>query len=126
MYTIGDFLIQLKNAYKAYKETVEYRYSNAVFNIAKILQKEGFVAKVSLTNDKKKIKIDLKYSQKMPAITDIKLISKPSVHYYKKRTKIGKKLSKNAIEIVSTSKGMMTSKQAQKEGVGGEVICQIY
>lgn len=132
MYTIGDFLIQIKNAYMANKKTVEYPYAKAVFSIAKILEKEGCVGKVKIKDQKSKsgsqrkiIDLELKYENKVPAISEIKLISKPSVHHYIGKTKISKSLLRNSIGIISTSKGIMTGRQAQKEGVGGELICQI-
>ena len=127
MYTIGDFLIQLKNAYGAYRKTLEYRYSNTVFSIAKILEKEGFVAKVSVDKEANKlIKIDLRYDKNIPAISEIKLISKPSVHHYVGKTRIRKVIARHAVGIISTNKGVMTSREAERQGVGGELICQVY
>ena len=134
MYTIGDFLIQLKNSSKASKKAIEYPYSNAVFSIAKILEKEGFVNKVSVSQEenppagrhsKKLIKIELKYNKNLPSISDVKLISKPSVHYYASKNRMTRTIQKNAIGIVSTNKGVMTTRDAKKQGVGGELICQI-
>lgn len=139
MYTIGDFLIQLKNSSKAYKKAIEYPYSNAVFSIAKILEKEGFVNKVSVSQEenppspkatarqgRKFIKIELKYNKNLPSISDVKLISKPSVHYYATKNRMTRTIQKNAIGIVSTNKGVMTTRDAKKQGVGGELICQIF
>ncbi|OGH16481.1 MAG: 30S ribosomal protein S8 [Candidatus Levybacteria bacterium RIFCSPHIGHO2_02_FULL_40_18] len=127
MYTIGDFLIKLKNASRAYKKTVEYPYSNAVFSIAKILEKEGFVNKVSAKDEdsRRLLKIDLKYKKNVPAISEIKLISKPSVHHYVGKNKMAR-VERNAVGIVTTNKGVMTIRDAQKQGVGGELICQIF
>ena len=147
MYTIGDFLIQLKNSSKASKKAIEYPYSNAVFSIAKILEKEGFNNKVSVSKeknppspkasirqaqgkparqDKKLLKIELKYNKNLPSISDIKLISKPSIHYYVSKNRMARSIQKNAVGIVSTNKGIMTIRDAQKQGIGGELICQIY
>ncbi len=126
MYTVGDFLIQLKNASRAYKKAIEYPYSNAVFSIAKILEKEGFVNKVSAQgeNNRKILKIDLKYNKDLPAISEIKLISKPSIHHYLGKNKIVR-MERNAVGIISTNKGVMTTSEAKKQGVGGELICQV-
>ena len=139
MYTIGDFLIQLKNSSKASKKAIEYPYSNAVFSIAKILEKEGFINKVSVSQEKpplspkatarqgkKLLKIELKYNKNLPSISDIKLISKPSIHYYVSKNRMARSIQKNAVGIVSTNKGIMTIRDAQKQGIGGELICQIY
>lgn len=135
MYTIGDFLIQLKNSSKASKKAIEYPYSNAVFSIAKILGKEGFINKVSVSQERnlpagpqgtKLLKIELKYNKNLPSISDIKLISKPSIHYYVKKNRMARAVQKNAVGIVSTNKGVMTTRDAQKQGIGGELICQIY
>ena len=128
MYTIGDFLIQIKNAYQARKKQVEYQFSNAVLSIGKVLEKEGYVEKVKeeQVDGRKKIIITLKYQDKIPAISDIKLVSKPSVHHYFGSAKIRKAVPSHGIGILSTNKGIMSNKQAQKENVGGELICRIY
>ncbi len=133
MYTIGDFLIQLKNAYRAQKKQMEYPYSNAIFSIGKILEKEKYVSKLKVKINKSKLgtefkilEIELKYSGKMPAIADINLISKPSVHQYIGKNQIRKAVPRNSTGIISTNKGIMTSKEAQKAQIGGELICQIY
>lgn len=125
---VTDFLIQLKNSSKAYKKAIEYPYSNAAFSIAEILEKEGFINKVSVSQEKNKkfLKIELKYNKNLPSISNVKLISKPSVHYYVGKNRITRESDKNAIGIVSTNKGIMTTRDAQKQGVGGELICQIY
>jgi len=141
MYTIGDFLIQLKNSGKASKKAIEYPYSNAVFSIAKILEKEGFLSKVSVSQEKnlpsprqggatakqgkKLLKIELKYSKNLPSISDVKLISKPSVHYYVSKNRMARSIQKNAVGIISTNKGIMTTREAKRQGVGGELICQV-
>ena len=104
------------------------RQSNVVLSIAKILEKEGFISKVSVSQEKNKkvLKIELKYNKNVPSISDVKLISKPSVHYYVNKNRITRAIQKNAIGIVSTNKGVMTTREAKKQGVGGELICQIY
>jgi small subunit ribosomal protein S8 len=122
---VADFLIQLKNASRAYKKAIEYPYSNAVHSIAKILEREGFVSKVSGKAGGQFVKIDLKYDKNLPSISEIKLISKPSAHYYIGKNKMPRAVDKNAIGIISTSKGIMTTIDAQKQGIGGELICQI-
>lgn len=122
---VTDFLIQLKNSSRAYKKALEYPYSNAVYSIAKILEKEGFVNKVSVSREKRLLKIELKYNGNLPSISEIKLISKPSVHYYLGKNRMVRAIQKGALGIASTNKGIMTTRDAQKKGVGGQLICQI-
>ena len=128
MYTIGDFLIKVKNAYMAGKKEVEYPYSNTVIALAKILEKEGYLSKVSQEEKegRKQVQIKLKYENKLPAISEIKLVSRPSIHRYINKSGLKKAAARHGIAVLSTSQGMMTNKQAQKVGVGGELVCQIY
>lgn len=127
MYTIGDFLISLKNANKAYKKELIYSYSKAVYSIAKILEKQDLLKKITLKQEKNKktLIVELKYEKNLPVITNIKLISRPSVHHYLAKNKL-KKAGRDALGIISTNQGMMTITEAQKKGIGGEFICQIY
>lgn len=131
MFTIGDFLIQIKNAYMAKKKELSYPSSKVVVSIGKILEKEGYLGKIKTQDVKEKpgrkeLVIELKYENRQPAVSDIKIISKPSVHHYVNRTHLRKYAGRYGLSILSTSKGMMTGRQAQKDGVGGELICQVY
>ncbi len=129
MYRIGDFLIQLKNAYQAGKKQVEYPYSNVALAIGKILVKESYISKIAVKDEKEKVKtlvIDLKYDGRTPAVTDLKLVSKPSVHHYIGKNKLSRAVASNGIAIMSTSVGIMTNRDAQKKGIGGELICRIF
>ena len=127
MYTIGDFLISVKNAYRAHKKSVSYPRSNSVVALGKILAKEGYVTSVkeAEVEGRKTVEIELKYSGRIPAVTDIKLISKPSVHRYAGKNGL-KTVARHGIGILSTNMGMMTTRDAMKNGVGGELICQIF
>lgn len=133
MYRIGDFLIQIKNAYRAGKKQIDYPYSNVAESIGKILEKEGYVGKLKVKSEKSKVgserkilEIELKYDDRMPALSDIKLVSKPSVHHYVAKNRLGRAVSAHGIAIVSTSQGLMTNRDALKKGVGGELICRIF
>ena len=141
MYRIGDFLIQIKNAYRAHRKEMEYPHSNVVAGIAQILEKEGYVSKLKVKSEKlpvrksqgkkvgserKIITIELKYEGRVPALTDVKLVSKPSVHHYLDKSGLKKGANRHGISILSTSQGIMTGREAHKKGVGGELICQIY
>jgi small subunit ribosomal protein S8 len=128
MYTVGDFLIQIKNAYFAGKKQIDYPFSKEVFSIGKVLEKEGYLGKVSEkgSEGKKAISISLKYVNRLPAISEIKLVSKPSARRYINKSKLLRAAAKHGIAILTTNRGVMTNKQASKEGVGGEIVCQIY
>ncbi len=131
MYTIGDFLIRVQNAYMARLKQMEYPHSKVVASLGKILEKEGYVKGVKSQKSKEKngrdqIIIELLYKGKIPAVSQIKLVSKPSVHQYINKSKLGRAAARHGIGILSTSRGIMTNKQAAKEGVGGELICEIY
>lgn len=127
-YTIGDFLIRLKNAYLAGKQEITLQNTKNVVALAKILKEEGYIKDVKEKEDKqtgKKLNISLLYKKNNPALSEVKIISKPSVHYYVTTNDL-KKVGRNyGIGIVSTSKGFMTVKSAIKKNVGGELICRL-
>ena len=127
---IGDMLIRIKNGYLARKDVVEVPYSRVKEEIAKILVKEGYLrnVKCQMTNGKsgKILRIELKYDGKRPAIEEVKRISKPGVRIYAKAGEIPKVKYGFGITIVSTSKGIMTDKEAKEKNLGGEVICQVW
>lgn len=107
---------------------VEVMFSNLNYEIAKILEKKGFIGKIT-KGSKKKIKtleLILKYDNKMPAITGLKKISKPGQRIYMPAKKIKQIKGGYGIVIVSTSKGIMTGKEARRQNLGGEIICEIW
>jgi len=128
MDTIADMLTQIRNAQAVSKAQVSVSYSNLKYEIAKILEKKGFIESVEKKGRKikKLIEINLKYNNKLPAISGIKRISKPGQRIYLPAKKI--KTSKNSYKtaIVSTSKGLMTDKEAKKQRLGGEVLFEIW
>jgi len=127
---IGDMLIRIKNGYLARKDVVEVPYSKMKEEIAKLLVKEGYLKnlKSQMSNVKsgKILRIELKYEGKRPAIEGVKRISKPGVRIYAKAGEIPKVKYGFGITIVSTSKGIMTGREAKKKNLGGEVICQVW
>ena len=129
-YPVGDFLIQIKNAYMAHKKEVTFLSSNKILAVAKILEREGYIGKTKTADSEiknvKKITIELLYKDRKPAINEVNLVSKPSVHHYINRGHLKKAAQRHGIGIMSTSKGVMTNRDAAKAGVGGELICQIY
>jgi len=125
---ITDMLNRIRNAQAVLKETVEVPFSNLKYEIAKILEKNGFIEKVEKKGKKTKkiIEITLKYDNKIPAISGLKRISKPGQTIYLGHRKIKRVKGGYGIAIISTSKGLMTDKEARKQKLGGEVICEAW
>ena len=133
---ISDMFVAIKNAQAVKKETVDIPFSKMKFEIAKILEREGFVEKVEkirkkIQKGRKKpkpfLRIKLKYDEnKVGAISDIKRISKPGQRIYLPYKKIKRIKGGYGIAIISTSKGIMTDKEARRQKVGGEVICEVW
>lgn len=121
---IADALIRIKNGYLASKQEVVIPYSKLVFNLVKLLEKEGYLQ--SAENTDKDIQIILKYQGRTPVLSNIKRISKPGLRVYKGVKLLPKVLNGLGIAIVSTPKGLMTDREARKEGVGGEVMAYIW
>lgn len=133
---IADMLTRIRNASAVGKSEVVLPMSKIKYNVAKILKKEGWIESVEeiKTNGKKnasfqfdEIRIVLKYKKdKKPAITNLKRISKPGLKIYADKNNIPRVLNNLGMAIISTSRGLKTDKEARREGVGGEVICEIY
>ncbi|KKP93194.1 MAG: 30S ribosomal protein S8, small subunit ribosomal protein S8 [Parcubacteria group bacterium GW2011_GWC1_38_6] len=126
--TISDMFNRIKSAQAVSKETVMVPFSNLKYEIAKILQKEGFIEKVEKKgrSSKKIMDIVLKYNDKKPVISGIKRISKSGQRVYIRSKKIRKVKEGYGVAIVSTPKGLMTDKEAKKARFGGEIICEIW
>lgn len=127
-YTIGDFIIQLKNASLARKKEVVTPYANIKSAVAKVLIKEGFVdnIKTEEIEGRKMLIVALRYSRRKPTLTDVILVSKPSLRVYIEAKEIGKKQGSNETAILSTNIGILTGKDAMKKKVGGELLFKIY
>lgn len=126
---IADMLTRIRNALTAKHETVEVPGSNMKRAIADILLKEGYVKDVKYVDDNLsgKIVITLKYSEgNKSVISGLKRISKPGLRHYSGAEKMPKVLGGLGTAIVSTSKGIMTDKQAKAANIGGEVLCFIW
>ena len=130
MDTIGDFLTRVRNAIKANHKIVEIPSSGLKKEITKILKDKGYILDYKVEENKvqDQIKIALKYhpTTKQSAIRKIERISRPGLRKYVPLEKMPRVLSGLGIAIISTSKGVMTDKEAQKMNVGGEVICYVY
>jgi len=126
---IADMLTRIRNALMASYNSVDVPGSRMKINIAKVLKSEGFIKNFKLIDDNKQgvIKIYFKYDEKNePIIDGLKRISKPGCRIYAKSDNIPKVLNGFGINILSTSKGIITDKQAREMGVGGEVICSVW
>jgi len=125
---ITDMLNQIKNAEAVAKTEVLVPLSRIKNEIAMILLKEGFVGEIKKTTKGKLkiLKIALKYDNEIPAMTGFKRVSKPGQRIYNGVSEIRKVRGGYGISIISTSKGLMTNKEARKQKLGGEVICQIW
>jgi small subunit ribosomal protein S8 len=130
MDTIGDFLTKVRNAIKANHKIVEIPASGLKKEITKILKEKGFILDYKIEENKvqDQIKIALKYhpTTKISAIRKIERISRPGLRKFVPLEKMPRVLSGLGIAIISTSKGVMTDKEAKKMNVGGEVICYVY
>lgn len=124
---IADMITRIRNANLIKHKEVLVPFSKIKLAIAEILKKEGFIKKVEKINeDHGQIKIELKYKQGQPVITDLKRISKPGRRVYKRYREIPRMLPTLGIAILSTPRGLMTHEEAKKQKVGGEIICEIY
>jgi len=130
MYTdpIADFLTRIRNGQAAHLETVAIPGSRLKLAIAKILEREGFVASVreQAEGPRKTIAMTLKYLGKAPLIRSLVRVSTPGRRVYRKSNELPRVLSDQGIAIVSTSAGILTNKEARKRKLGGEVLCEIY
>jgi len=125
---IADMFNQIRNAQVLFREEVKIPFSKLKYEIAKILEKEKFIEKTEKPGKKENriIKIDLKYKNNKPVISGWKRISKPGRRVYSPAKNIKSIKGGYGIAIISTPKGLMTNKQAKKEKIGGEVICEIW
>ncbi len=121
-YPVGDFLIRLKNARMAKLKTVSVPSTKLMKATADALEASGFLRDVTLADGT--LEVNLVYKKKEPVIMDVKLVSKPGLRIYMNVDQLEKR-RKPSILILSTPKGVMSSKKALKERVGGEVIAEI-
>ena len=127
---IADFLTRIRNASSAGSKVVEIPGSNVKRAMTEILFDQGYILNFKFEDDDKQgiIKIALKYNQstKVPAITKIQRASRPGLRKYNGSNSMPRVLNGLGVAIVSTSKGVITGKQAKNMNVGGEVLCYVY
>ena len=125
---IADMINRIKNAQVVRKETVEVPFSKIRFEIGKILERTNFLKKVELKTKKSKrlIELILEYKEGRPKIIGVKRVSKPGKRVYAPVAQLGRVTKENGIGIISTSKGLMTVGEARAQGLGGEILCEIW
>lgn len=126
---IADLLTRIRNASSAKHDSVEIPASNMKKAICQILVDEGYVKSFTVTEDGKQgiIKVNLKYGEgKIPAIKGLRRVSKPGLRIYSNAQELPKVIKGLGVAVISTSKGVMTDRQARKENVGGEVLAFIW
>ena len=126
---VADMLTRIRNANTVGHETVAVPASKIKISIAQILKDEGYIKEFEVIEDNKQgmINIALKYgANKERVISGLKKISKPGLKVYAKKDEVPKVLGGLGIAIISTSKGVISDKEARKQGVGGEVICYVW
>jgi small subunit ribosomal protein S8 len=126
---IADMLTRLRNANSAYHDRVVMPHSKLKVSIAEILQKEGYIASHHVEDAEvgKNLVIELKYGRNRErSIAGVRRVSKPGLRVYAKSTALPKVLGGLGVAIISTSTGLLTDKQANKKGVGGEVLAYVW
>ncbi|KKU83158.1 30S ribosomal protein S8 [Candidatus Gottesmanbacteria bacterium RIFCSPLOWO2_01_FULL_49_10] len=125
---IGDMLIQIKNAYLARKKTVILPHSKMKEYLAKILKAEGYLSDIHVNGEDPKhdLELHLVYNNSEPALTDLKRKSKPGLRVYVGAGSIPMVVGGMGVAILSTSKGIMTGREAKKLKIGGELLCEVW
>src|SRR5690606_19982593 len=127
---IADYLTRIRNAQMARHRIVEIPASNVKKKITEILYDKGYILKYKFEEDNRQgiIKIALKYDpqSRVPAITALERISRPGLRQYARPTELPRVMNGLGIAIVSTSKGVMTDKEARSQHIGGEIMAYIY
>lgn len=125
---IADMLTQMRNALRLKRQSIELPYSKAKHAIAKILEREGWLARVEkLGAHYGALRLTFRYDGTgTPVIRELRRVSKPGHRVYVGKNSLPVVLSNIGLAIVSTSSGMMTNKEARKKGVGGEIICEVF
>ncbi len=123
---IADMLTRIRNGHKIKAESVLMPSSKIKINIARVLVEEGYIngyQEEDLENNKKNLLINLKYFEGRPVIEKIERVSRPGLRVYKPTNELPKVMGGLGILILSTSKGVMSDRQAKKQGQGGEILC---
>jgi small subunit ribosomal protein S8 len=126
---VADLLARIRNAIRARHQKVDVPASKLKLEIARILKEEGYVSNFKVTEEEghKVLRIYLKYANNNEAvISNLSRVSSPGCRVYVRRREIPRVLGGLGINILTTPRGVMTGRQARKEGVGGEILCEIW
>src|SRR3954453_16001521 len=126
---VADFLSRIRNAMRARHAKVDAPASSLKLEIARILKEEGYLANFKATEEegRKVLRLYLKYGSKNDAaITNLARVSRPGCRVYVGHTEIPRVLGGLGINILTTPKGVMTGRQARKNGIGGEILCEVW
>lgn len=124
---IADMLTRIRNGQIAGHSTVVMPASKVKVAVAKVLEDEGYVSAYSVSekNGKSELSVDLKYFEGKPVIEMLKRVSRPGLRVYKNKNELPKVIGGLGVAVVSTSKGIMSDRNARNQGIGGEIICYI-
>ncbi len=126
---IADGLTKLRNASRARQPSTEVPYSGLFLQMLEVLKEEGFIRsyrEMGEQNSKRTLRVYLKYVNKTPVITNLVRMSKPGLRLYRKAKKLPRVLDGLGLAVVTTSKGVMTDRQAYRQRIGGEVVCYVW
>ena len=126
---VADFLTRVRNAIRARHQKVDVPASKLKLELARILKEEGYISNYKATEEdgRKILRLYLKYgANNEAAISRLERVSKPGCRVYVGRTEIPRVLGGMGINILTTPRGVMTGREARKQGVGGELLCEIY
>jgi small subunit ribosomal protein S8 len=124
---IADMLTRIRNGQKARKVSVSMPSSTAKVAVARVLKDEGYITGYSTEAEgvKNELSVELKYFEGTPVIENVQRVSKPGLRIYRGTEELPKVLGGLGIAIISTSAGVMSDRQARKQGIGGEVLCVV-
>ena len=125
---IADFLTRIRNAQMAKMPVVNCPSSKIKVAISKVLEQEGYIDGYTVNEEDGKpvINLNLKYFQDQPVIEEIKRVSRPGLRNYKGKQNLPKNRSGLGVVILTTNQGLMTEKQAEAAGIGGEILCTVF
>lgn len=123
-YTIGDTLIRIKNGALARQKSVRVLNSRFVVSVLDAMKRAGIVRDFAVAEGSREVEVHLAYKSKEPVLMNLKLVSSPGLHLYMGVSELSAR-KKSTLLILSTSKGVLTSKEAMAQGVGGEIIVEI-
>lgn len=124
---IADMLTRIRNGQKARKVDVSMPSSTAKVAVAKVLKDEGYITGYSTESEgvKAELTVELKYFEGTPVIENVQRVSRPGLRVYRGNEELPKVLGGLGVAIISTSAGVMSDRQARKQGIGGEVLCVV-